>query len=641
MRLPLFFSVLFSFFCLVSRAQLCNGSLGDPIININFGSGTNPGPALAAAATGYQYLPADCPNDGYYTVITNTQNCFGSSWHTLNSDHTQNGNGYFMLVNASLQPSAFYVDTVRGLCGNSLYEFAAWVMNVLKPNSCNGAGIEPNLTFTIESLSGNILQSYSSGNIPGTNNPQWNQYGFFFSTPAGVHDYVLRIVNNAPGGCGNDIALDDITFRSCGPKLQTSINGFPGDTLNLCAGDTGHFMISGTVGPGYNMPEFHWQSSYNQQAWQDVPGNATLQLPVPIVSNTLAGSYRYRLVAAEMGNINAPGCRIYSSPIEIIIHENPNASITNYGPVCAGSNLSLQATGGIQYSWAGPNGFTAQGDSIVIHTPLPGNYTVTVSNEAGCRVLMQTHVSLLPLPHLQITNNAYRICEMDSVKLQVAGASRYKWVPAFGLSNDSIAAPFASPQQTTTYHIIGFNSQGCSDTATISVTVFTKATADAGPDKAVMKGAYINLEGSINGEYADFYWTPSTGLSNIRSLTPSVYAMNDITYQLIVISKNNCGSSIDTVAVKLYNDIYIPNVFTPDNNGINDTWNIPALNAFPQFELWVYNRYGQLVYQSGRQNIPWDGNYKNTPMPAGTYTYIIQLNNKTNDILKGTLLLLR
>ncbi len=73
MRLPLFFSVLFSFFCLVSRAQLCNGSLGDPIININFGSGTNPGPALAAAATGYQYLPADCPNDGYYTVITNTQ----------------------------------------------------------------------------------------------------------------------------------------------------------------------------------------------------------------------------------------------------------------------------------------------------------------------------------------------------------------------------------------------------------------------------------------------------------------------------------------------------------------------------------------------------------------------------------------
>ena len=114
------------------------GSLGDPLINITFGAGANPGPPLTAATTGYQYLAADCPNDGFYTVRNNTINCFSNSWHSLRADHTGDPNGYFMLVNASIQPSVFYLDTVKGLCTNTTYEFAAWIANVLKSTACNG-----------------------------------------------------------------------------------------------------------------------------------------------------------------------------------------------------------------------------------------------------------------------------------------------------------------------------------------------------------------------------------------------------------------------------------------------------------------------------------------------------------------------
>lgn len=154
---------------------------------------------------------------------------------------------------------------------------------------------------------------------------------FLFSTPAGVNDYVLRIVNNAPGGCGNDLALDDITFRSCGPKLTPTIIGYTKDSIDLCQGDTENFIIDCTVSAGFNMPEFKWQESYNQQPWQDVPGNNTLQMPVQIFANSPIGSYRYRLIAAEAGNIDAASCRIYSTPIEIIVHANPIALIHNYG----------------------------------------------------------------------------------------------------------------------------------------------------------------------------------------------------------------------------------------------------------------------------------------------------------------------
>ena len=201
---------LTTFFFLVSlygNAQLCQGSLGDPLVNITFGSGGNPGAPLAAAATGYQFTSADCPNDGFYTVRNNTNACFGNTWHSLSVDHTGNGNGYFMLVNASIQPSAFYVDTVRGLCGSSTYEFAAWVTNVIRPASCSGNSNQPNLSFTIEKTDGTVVQTYNSGNIPPTSSPVWKQYGFFFTTPPAGSDIVLRIVNNAPGGCGNDLGL--------------------------------------------------------------------------------------------------------------------------------------------------------------------------------------------------------------------------------------------------------------------------------------------------------------------------------------------------------------------------------------------------------------------------------------------------
>src|SRR4051812_97706 len=131
--------------CITCRAQLCTGSLGDPVIHITFGSGANPGPPLAAATTFYTYNTGDCPNDGSY-IIRSTLGCPG--WYLLNEDHTPGDvNGYFMFVNASYQPGDFYLDTIKGLCGSTTYEFAAWVMNVLQPNICGGNGIDPNLTF--------------------------------------------------------------------------------------------------------------------------------------------------------------------------------------------------------------------------------------------------------------------------------------------------------------------------------------------------------------------------------------------------------------------------------------------------------------------------------------------------------------
>ena len=118
-----------------------------------------------------------------------------------------------MIVNASYEPGDFYVDTVRGLCSNTTYEFASWVMNLLAPGSiCFANGTVPNITFSIENVDGSVIATYNTGDIRATFDAQWQQFGFFF-TNSNNSDIVLRLKNNGPGGCGNDLALDDITFR--------------------------------------------------------------------------------------------------------------------------------------------------------------------------------------------------------------------------------------------------------------------------------------------------------------------------------------------------------------------------------------------------------------------------------------------
>ena len=113
-----------------ATAQSCTGGLGDPIVNITFGQGVAAGPALPSGVTNLNYLNGGCPVDGQYVIVSHTSGCWNHTWGDMGEDHTGNQSGYFMLINASYQPSDFYVQTINGLCGGTTYQFAAWVMNM-------------------------------------------------------------------------------------------------------------------------------------------------------------------------------------------------------------------------------------------------------------------------------------------------------------------------------------------------------------------------------------------------------------------------------------------------------------------------------------------------------------------------------
>ena len=86
-------------------------------------------------------------------------------------------------------------------------------------------------------------------------------------------------------------------------------------------------------------------------------------------------------------------------------------------------------------------------------------------------------------------------------------------------------------------------------------------------------------------------------------------------------------SATDDVFVKVYNDIYVPSAFSPNKDGLNDAWRIDALVAIPEAKVTVYNRYGNIVFETTGNSKEWDGTYKGQALPTGAYAYMIDFKN--------------
>ena len=623
-----------------TNAQTCSGSLGDPIVNFNFGSGSNPGSPVAA--TNYTFTSTDCPPDGSYTVRSNTAQCFGSTWHTLTQDHTGNPNGYFMLINASVAPSAFYVDTVRGLCPNTTYEFAAWILNVILPTACNGNTNQPNITFSIEQTDGTVLQSTPTGNIPPTSSPMWIRKPTFFTTGAGVTDIVLRMVNNAPGGCGNDLALDDITFRACGPLITPSIVGTTNNIATVCEGIAQNINLSATVSAGYNMPAYQWQQSFNGAPFTDIAGANNTSFTKNFPASSPVGVYTFRLTAAETGNFGSLNCRINSTAITVNVVSKPIVTVNNGSPVCAGSSLQLSATGGVSYRWSGPNNFIDSVSDPVrnnVQQIDAGTYTVIGKNIEGCSNTTSTNVIINPAPIATTGIQDTSICVGQTIQLLAAGNGTYRWFPLNNISGETTATPFVNPKDTTLYYVVITNQFNCTDSASTLVNVLKKPVVNAGPDKIIVSGQSTQLNGMVTGNDGSFEWSPPNFINNVQILNPIVNPPADALY-ILTAGANKCGSANDSVTVKIYQGIFIPSAFSPNGDNLNDTWNIPSLQAYPLHELFVFDRYGQIVFERKNTNTAWNGKFNNLQLPSGAYTYLINLKNGLQ-VIRGSVLLVR
>ena len=389
------------------NAQTCTGSLGDPVVNITFGAGAASAGPLSNNVTSYIYSTDACPKDGIYTIVSQSQGCFGNTWHTVTQDHTPDDvNGNMMLINASNDPGDFFSQKITGLCGSTTYEFAAYILNVLTNSNC-GPISYPNITFTIENTSGVILKTITTGNIAETANPLWKQFGFFFTTPSGSDEVVIRMTNNSLGGCGNDLALDDITFRACGPTVLAEAK--PTSTINkLCAGENGTVNLNGNISSGYINPSFQWQIINSiAEGWKDIAGANQLSYSfnIPMVNTN---GYQFRLAVAEGSNINSLNCRVFSESVSVETSKNPVADAGEDIVMIEGKSVSLKgkAEGAdLRYFWT-PSLYLDNPDILYPTANPPENitYTLNVFSDDGCNLRASDQVFIRVLKNLKIPN---------------------------------------------------------------------------------------------------------------------------------------------------------------------------------------------------------------------------------------------
>lgn len=202
-------------------AQSCPGLPGQPTIEQTFGDRS--GQPSLTTRTSYQFVAKSCPSDGEYTVADNVDgSCFGNTWHTLPEDHTPNdAGGNMMIVNAAYGAGEFYRQPLSELCSGTTYEFSVWAVNLLRPGLCTGSdGVLPNLTISIEMEDGRVIQQIDIGSLSETATPVWRRYSTIFTAPETTQGVTVKLINNR-GGCGNDLALDDLQLKPCGACSST------------------------------------------------------------------------------------------------------------------------------------------------------------------------------------------------------------------------------------------------------------------------------------------------------------------------------------------------------------------------------------------------------------------------------------
>lgn len=296
-------------------------------------------------------------------------------------------------------------------------------------------------------------------------------------------------------------------------------------------------------------------------------------------------------------------------------------------------------------------------DKIYAHTyidlqlPAAQQYTIRMvaySGGGSCVNAIEKIIQVYPQPKASFITSAAQICAGQSINFQNlsngVSSAPLNWNWSFGSAGtNNLRSPIKTFPDSGMYNIKLFftNNDGCtSDTATSPITVHPNPVVYLKDSVTLILGASITLSpDSLFGNNLSYLWSPSTYLDNPTVVAPVSTAEDDITYTLTLTGIGGCTAS-DQISILVLRPPQPPNAFSPNGDGINDTWAIKYLNRYPEATVDVYDRYGQRVFQSLNYTTPWDGYLKGKPVGIGTYYYIINPKNGL-PILSGSVTVLK
>lgn len=448
--------------------------------------------------------------------------------------------------------------------------------------------------------------------------------GVFDPAAAGVGSHTITY--DVSSGACNAQGTFNITVNNCGQPTAS----FTTSATSICEGESITFTDAST---GTNVNAWTWNFSGG------TPATANTQGPHTVTFNT-AGTYTVDLTITDANGTDD------TVAINLIVVNPPptvtaNATATT---ICNGDPVTLTGSGADTYAW--DNGVT---DGVTFNPTTTTTYTVTGTDVNGCTATDQVTITVdncqQPIADFSFTGS---VCEGSCITFTdlSTDATAWEWTfaggtPATSTAQDPGTICFATAG-TYDVELIVSNSVG-SDTTVQSITVIAGPTVDAGPDQVINAGesTTITATGSGAGTYV---WSPATGLGNPISPTTTATPTVPTTYTVTFTDGNGCSATDDILIDLIFNEaVGLPDAFSPNGDGFNDEFRVRG-SGFASLHLVVYNRYGQVVFETMDQTVGWDGTHNGSDVNPGVFTYVFEytfVSASEPTVITGNVTLLR
>jgi gliding motility-associated-like protein len=337
---------------------------------------------------------------------------------------------------------------------------------------------------------------------------------------------------------------------------------------------------------------------------------------------------------------------VFSATAQFVIHAGINDTVCS-GDSAQLGNIHPVATGGTApytFSWAPAAGISNPNDSspmVLVHANT--TFTLTVLDGSGNRQLDSMRVIINAVVNAKAGNDTTVCTYLDSAQVGLPTnppSYLYSWSPTTGLDCSTCPLTYAKPSTNTTYTLTVTNG-ACQNISQVAITVIPPPVVSTVSPVTIQEGQSVLL--NVTGLSNSFQWQPNTTLTNFNSATPEASPTTTTTYTVFGKAADGCyGIDSVTVNVEADSNLFIYNTFTPNGDGINDTWFIGNIGLFPNNEVAIFNRYGaQMYHANAYDNLKtvWDGTILGTPVPDATYYYVIYTG--TGKTYRGSVTIIR
>lgn len=316
------------------------------------------------------------------------------------------------------------------------------------------------------------------------------------------------------------------------------------------------------------------------------------------------------------------GCTAIDT-LQVLVHQNPVANILESDTsVCPGEAFQLHALGNGIYSWTPASGLsdnTIPNPIVTINTPTV--YSLSIINSYGCTATDQISLQVYPKTDPMAAPDT-TVCVNTSIELRAFKGIAYAWEPAALLDFPNTQKPIANIPWPQVFTVVIIDNKGCHARDSVTISLYPISPVNAGPDQSIFRGDSTQLHASGGLSYS---WSPPTDLDNPNIPDPKASPSLTTIYIVTSTDSNLCSHSDSVIIYVLDRPIMIiPNAFSPNHDGLNDVFKPVILDGKTRVDIFnIYNRWGNLIFNTQDINTGWDGTFDSIDQPVGSYIYFI------------------